>query len=740
MRTSAPRAALALGVLLGAVSLAQAHEAKVGMATESLVFKAAGKPKFAFKGFSDTLTPNAAEDPAEVGAGLLVRAEGPGGSGRSALVVLDPARWKAREKDGVLRYVYKDKAGKRGGVRQVVFERGRLAIKAGGAAFPWSGDGSPEHVEVMFRLGQEWHCASATGTTTTRGFRAKNQFAPTGCAPLVCGDGIRQLGEGCDDGNVDEADACTNACVRGACNQQSFGSSWEALHAIVIEGHGCTQEACHGSAAEGGLDLRFEHAYDNLLEVPSTGSPELRINPGGPRRSFLWLKLAAKTDPGSVEITGTAMPSGLPPIGEDELEALRLWIYAGAPEDGVVDGVQDLLDACLPEPTPLEIEPLDPPAPDAGIQFRMPEFPLPANSETEVCFAQYYDFSASIPPQFLTPDGTRFYTNGAELRQDPHSHHLQIIYIDMPVERLSDPVFGAWTCKGGALEGQPCEPTDLSACGTDGLCGSAPTPSIACIGYGPPEYSPGILGSIVGGAQTAQSYQPAIPGFWNTLPVKGVLYWNSHAFNLTAGDTRMHAYDNHLFTGDLRYQQHAIQNIGTVYYAAGTPPFTERTVCEDTELPQGARLMFLNSHTHKRGRRFWVELQDGEIIYENFSYSDPAVAAFDPPRLFDSTDPLQRTLRYCATYNNGVAANGAPDPATVRRHSVTPSNGSPCQPVACVAGRIGAACAGPSDDATCDSTPGAGDGWCDACPITAGVTTEDEMFLLFGGYVMVPVE
>ena len=58
------------------------------------------------------------------------------------------------------------------------------------------------------------------------------------------------------------------------------------------------------------------------------------------------------------------------------------------------------------------------------------------------------------------------------------------------------------------------------------------------------------------------------------------------------------------------------------------------------------------------------------------------------------------------------------------------------KPVACAAGRIGAACAGKDDDATCDTTPGAGDGDCDACPITAGITTENEMFVLTPAYVL----
>jgi hypothetical protein len=33
---------------------------------------------------------------------------------------------------------------------------------------------------------------------------------------------------------------------------------------------------------------------------------------------------------------------------------------------------------------------------------------------------------------------------------------------------------------------------------------------------------------------------------------------------------------------------------------------------------------------------------------------------------------------------------------------------------------------------------GAGDGWCDACPITGGESTENEMFVLFGAVYIEP--
>ena len=99
-------------------------------------------------------------------------------------------------------------------------------------------------------------------------------------------------------------------------------------------------------------------------------------------------------------------------------------------------------------------------------------------------------------------------------------------------------------------------------------------------------------------------------------------------------------------------------------------------------------------------------------------------------------DPAQRRLHYCSLYNNGVAADGSPDPTTVTRASHVPPQGFQCRPLACVAGKVGALCAG--DDRRCDSSPGARDGSCDACPITGGESTENEMFILQGSYYVEP--
>jgi len=520
------------------------------------------------------------------------------------------------------------------------------------------------------------------------------------------------------------------SCASG----QAFDGTFEAIETVIFEGHGCTQDICHGSSKSGGLDLRADAAYDAVFEAPSTSSPLLRVQPGDRTRSFLWLKLAAKTNPGSVEIVGAPMPNNLPAISEQELEALRLWIYAGAPRTGTVSGTEGLLDACLPEPRPIIIKPLDPPAPGEGLQFVLPSVDLAAKLEQELCFATYYDVTDQVPSEYLDPSGRLFRFSAQELRQDPQSHHLTLSYSGVAVEQIHHPSFGAWTCVGGDTPGATCEPTDLASCGA-GICRSEPKHSVGCVGYGPPQVGLGLVSRIIGGAMATQAFQELQPGVFSQIPTSGIVYWNSHAFNLTDEATVLNGRLNFMFAKEQRYPVVGINDYSNVF-RPNAPPYTTETYCSEHVVHQGARLFLLTSHNHKRGKRFWTTAPDGTLLYENFFYNDPIKQYFDPPLAFDSPDPKDRTLTFCGTYNNGVADDGSPDPETVTRASRVPASArltfGACQPVACAAGNVGAPCAGEDDDAACDSAPGAGDGLCDACRITGGESTENEMFILIG--------
>ena len=86
--------------------------------------------------------------------------------------------------------------------------------------------------------------------------------------------------------------------------------------------------------------------------------------------------------------------------------------------------------------------------------------------------------------------------------------------------------------------------------------------------------------------------------------------------------------------------------------------------------------------------------------------------------------------------DGAVFDNGFSDPSTVKRRSTSPESAR-CLEAAthCIGGpHQGALCGG--DSSVCETSPGAGDGDCDACSLEGGLTTEDEMFMLLGAYFL----
>jgi hypothetical protein len=545
---------------------------------------------------------------------------------------------------------------------------------------------------------------------------------------------IAMAGSGCGEGSSSGGDTTVPACAT------EYASTFAGIQSEIFDRHGCTDSLCHGSTAQGGLNLSTDVAYENIFQHPAVGSPLNLIEPGDEERSYLWLKLAANTKPEAYgdSIVGAPMPNNLPALSADELELMRLWIYAGAPKDNVVIGSEKYLNGCLPDPEPISITPLEPPPLNEGFQFKMPPWPLPMHSEFEGCFATYYDISDQVPGEFLSPSGNLFAWKGFEVRQDPESHHLLLYYSPLNLEPggmdVHDPSFGTWTCNGGEHAGEVCEPKDLTFCG-EGVCASTLVPSFACVGYGPPSRRPA---EIFSGAPQAQTNFLFAPGVYQQLPVRGVVYWNAHAFNLTNTDHTMNGRVNFFYAEDRQYPAVRISDFRAIF-EPNNPPFTKETFCNDHTFPIGSRVFLLFAHTHSHGEHYWVTDPDGNQIYESNDFSDPVQQRYDPPLAFDDPSRARRTVRYCAVYNNGVNPDGSPNVERVTRASRVPQSAQDfigkCTPVACVAGKVAAAC---TTNADCDSTPGSGDGFCDACPITGGESTQNEMFVLFGAQYIDP--
>lgn len=555
---------------------------------------------------------------------------------------------------------------------------------------------------------------------------------------------------GSPDPGMDAPDAGATASGGGCA---SFDSAFAAIQKVIFEKRGCTASTCHGEAQSGGLDLRPDVAYENLIDVPSSNSHLARVRPGTATDSYLYEKLRAGTDPESVDVAGSPMPVGTAPLTPAELEAVQLWIIEGAPETGSVSDpvegtdVGSLLDACLPSTGPVPVTPLEPPDPEEGIQFVLPEYVLEAGTEVENCTPFAYDFTNEVPAQYKDEARNVMYVKSSRVRQDPVSHHMVVWNPGQDLTTLAsnDP---EWTCRGGPDAGAQCDPTQGSdTCGEKGVCGGPTTDGTLCgvdtsglasaasgTGTADPFATLGTLLELlasggmpeqIANTQSAQQYLPPMDGVYWEIPLRGVLWFNSHAFNLSEEDTTLHARMNFHYA-DERERQMIAHNEIRNSVPVGQAPFTRETYCEDYVVPQNHSIAIMTGHTHRRGVHFEVTDPSGETIYENFDYDDPEYTRYDPWLEFPSADPAQRTLEFCATFNNGVEEDGSPDVQKVTRASRMPE-GTSCTPVACVAGDVGASC---TTDSDCDSTADAGDGVCDACSITGGTTTENEMFVL----------
>ena len=90
----------------------------------------------------------------------------------------------------------------------------------------------------------------------------------------------------------------------------------------------CTFSSCHGATSpEQGMSLTSP-AWSAIVGVSSTEVPEVvRVAPGDPERSYLWLKVSNASP-----LVGVRMPPDQP-LPSSALDAIRGWIAAGAAND-----------------------------------------------------------------------------------------------------------------------------------------------------------------------------------------------------------------------------------------------------------------------------------------------------------------------------------------------------------------------------------------------------------------------
>ena len=77
-----------------------------------------------------------------------------------------------------------------------------------------------------------------------------------------------------------------------------------------------------------GLDLRAATGFASLVNTPSSQTALLRVAPGDPEASYLIHKVD-----GRAGIVGSRMPQGGPFLSTEQIDVIRSWITAGAPNN-----------------------------------------------------------------------------------------------------------------------------------------------------------------------------------------------------------------------------------------------------------------------------------------------------------------------------------------------------------------------------------------------------------------------
>mgnify|MGYP003681101882 CR=1 FL=1 len=95
----------------------------------------------------------------------------------------------------------------------------------------------------------------------------------------------------------------------------------------IFDRKGCTAGGCHGSAQQGGMDLRPGAAYTSLVGVTASAEAIARVIPGDPEGSYIVMRVEGR------QSVGSRMPLGGVPLDSIDITNLRSWIAQGAAEN-----------------------------------------------------------------------------------------------------------------------------------------------------------------------------------------------------------------------------------------------------------------------------------------------------------------------------------------------------------------------------------------------------------------------
>jgi hypothetical protein len=395
-------------------------------------------------------------------------------------------------------------------------------------------------------------------------------------------------------------------------------STWQTIQQKIFDGN-CT--SCHSAgtyfARQSGLVLTSDVAYGQLVNVApanaaAKGDGLLRVGAKGLEslyKSFLWEKINAPDQEHFYRDHpqyGSLMPLGAPPLTNGELEFIRRWIVAGAPQNGVVaDGalLQDTTRFQPPAFAPL-------PKPVNGIQLHLGPFEVAPNYEREL-------FS-----YVLLNNTQDIFIDRGEIVMRPGSHHFLLATFQENTPSYIMP--------------PPNVIRDIRDANGN---------------YIYQNLLPMQYHKFFAGTQWPLLNYHFPPGVALRLPANTGLDMNSHYANRSSTIIKGEVYANLHFAEPAKIK-HVAEVLQLSNFDINLPPQKVTTLSKTFTFSERTHIFQLVSHAHEHMTEFKVEVaggpRNGEVVYIAYDWEHPPILKIDPPLVLE---PGQG-LKLMVTYNN----------------------------------------------------------------------------------------
>ncbi|MFD1140018.1 hypothetical protein ACFQ4C_02825 [Larkinella insperata] len=392
-------------------------------------------------------------------------------------------------------------------------------------------------------------------------------------------------------------------------------SSFEQLQRRILTPT-CATSGCHSSESDAlfsqhRLVLAAGVAYKNLVGVAPTNSTAkanglLRVKPFASQESLLYHKLNAAADHHSGANYGNPMPLGGELLTVGQIEFVRRWIEAGAPQTGsIVDST--LLDDKTPSKPAENFEALKAPAAGAGFQIHLEPFTVIPNFERELFVRKSVGNTKAV------------YVNRYEIKMRANSHH-----------------FLAYTYRDNDKLPTINQIRDLR--NSDNSYNLETALSMQNHIY--------FIGS-----QAPHTDFTFPEGTALLVPANATLDLNSHYVNKTGSPITGEAYVN-LYTVDESTVKNVMKIMDFTNTNLNIPAKTRVTISKTFTMSRPIKILVLTSHSHKLGEKFVVRIKggarDGEVVYTSTSWEHPEITTYKTPIQLAKGEALVSEI----TYNN----------------------------------------------------------------------------------------